>query len=183
MSFLLRFCALPVVAISIFSFSCEEKAPEVPTVFSLSATELQEGNASAQKTISVFREGPADALSVTYTIAAATAKDGIDLQAGTGTLEFASGSAEGLVKFNLLGDTNVVSVRLDNGRLKYTRELEGDTVGEVLSYVEYDPRELARRFRALAEEAVAKKRISARERFEIMEAYEAGLRGYTYFES
>lgn len=84
---------------------------------------------------------------------------------------------------NLLGDTNVVSVRLENGRLKYTRELEGDTVGEVLTYVEYEPKELARRFRTLAEDAVVKKRISAKERFEIMEAYEAGLRGYTYFES
>jgi arginine decarboxylase len=84
---------------------------------------------------------------------------------------------------NLLGDTNVVSVRLENGRLKYTRELEGDTVGEVLTYVEYEPKELARRFRTLAEEAVTKKRITAKERFAIMEAYEAGLRGYTYFES
>lgn len=84
---------------------------------------------------------------------------------------------------NLLGDTNVVSVRLENGRLKYTRELEGDTVGEVLSYVEYETKDLARRFRTLAEEAVHKKRITAKERFEIMEAYEAGLRGYTYFES
>ncbi len=84
---------------------------------------------------------------------------------------------------NLLGDTNVVSVRLENGRLKYTRELEGDTVSEVLSYVEYEPKELIRRFRVLAEEAVVKKHISARERFEIMEAYEGGLRGYTYFES
>ena len=84
---------------------------------------------------------------------------------------------------NLLGDTNVVSVKVENGRLKYTRELEGDTVSEVLSYVEYDPKELVRRFRVLAEEAVLKRRISARERFEIMEAYEEGLRGYTYFES
>jgi arginine decarboxylase len=84
---------------------------------------------------------------------------------------------------NLLGDTNVVSVRIENGRLKYTRELEGDTVSEVLTYVEYDPKDLARRFRTLAEEAVIKKRITAKERFEVMEAYDAGLRGYTYFES
>ena len=84
---------------------------------------------------------------------------------------------------NLLGDTNVVSVRIENGRLKYTKELEGDTVSEVLTYVEYEPKELVRRFRVLAEEAVVKKPISVRERFEIMEAYEEGLRGYTYFES
>nr|WP_256200114.1 hypothetical protein [Verrucomicrobium spinosum] len=84
---------------------------------------------------------------------------------------------------NLLGDTNVVSVRMENGKLKYTRELEGDTVSEVLSYVEYDPKEMVRRFRVLAEDAVVKKRITAKERFSIMEAYENGLRGYTYFES
>ncbi len=84
---------------------------------------------------------------------------------------------------NLLGDTNVVSVKLENGRLKYTRELEGDTVGDVLSYVEYDTKEMVRRFRMLAEDAVVKKRISPKERHHIMEAYEEGMRGYTYFES
>ncbi len=84
---------------------------------------------------------------------------------------------------NLLGDTNVVSVKIENGRLKYVRELEGDTVAEVLDYVEYDPKELIRRFRTLAEEAVVKKRISPKERHHIMEAYEEGMRGYTYFES
>lgn len=84
---------------------------------------------------------------------------------------------------NLLGDTNVVSVKVEGGKLKYTREMEGDTVAEVLSYVEYDTKEMARRFRALAEAAVVKKRISPKERFAITEAYENGLRGYTYFES
>jgi arginine decarboxylase len=84
---------------------------------------------------------------------------------------------------NLLGDTNVVSVSVENGKLKYRNELDGDTVAEVLSYVEYDPKDLATRFRNLAESAVASKRITATERREIMEAYEAGLRGYTYFES
>ena len=43
---------------------------------------------------------------------------------------------------NLLGDTNVVSVRIDNGKLKYSNEMDGDTVAEVLSYVEYEPKEL-----------------------------------------
>ena len=84
---------------------------------------------------------------------------------------------------NLLGDTNVVSVRLDNGKLKYTRELEGDSVAEVLSYVEYDPKDLVTRFRNLAESAVVSRRISPAERRDIMNAYEAGLRGYTYYET
>ncbi len=84
---------------------------------------------------------------------------------------------------NLLGDTNVVSVRVENGKVKYSRELEGDSVAEVLSYVEYDPKDMLTRFRNLAESAVISKRITATERREIMESFEAGLRGYTYFES
>jgi arginine decarboxylase len=84
---------------------------------------------------------------------------------------------------NLLGDTNVVSISLENGKLKYRNELDGDTVAEVLSYVEYDPKDLVTRFRSLAESAVVSKRITPIERKEIMEAYEAGMRGYTYFES
>jgi arginine decarboxylase len=84
---------------------------------------------------------------------------------------------------NLLGDTNVVSVSIENGKLKYRREQEGDSVSEVLSYCEYNPKELADRFRALAESAVVSRRITPSERKQIMQAFEEGLRGYTYFES
>ncbi len=84
---------------------------------------------------------------------------------------------------NLLGDTNVVSVRIENGKLKYTQEIEGDTVSEVLTYCEYEPKEMLSRFRQLAENAVHTNLISARERREIVDAFEAGMRGYTYFES
>lgn len=84
---------------------------------------------------------------------------------------------------NLLGDTNVVSVSIENGKLKYRREQEGDSVAEVLSYCEYNPKDLADRFRALAESAVVSKRITPTERKVIMGAFEDGLRGYTYFET
>ena len=44
---------------------------------------------------------------------------------------------------NLLGDTNVVTIRiLDNGEYEFVSEQEGDTVADVLSYVEYDPKRL-----------------------------------------
>jgi arginine decarboxylase len=43
--------------------------------------------------------------------------------------------------------------------------------------------ELIQRCRLLAEEAVVTTRITAKVRFEIMERYEEGMRGYTYFES
>jgi len=85
---------------------------------------------------------------------------------------------------NLLGDTNVVTVEVNrDGRLHYTREIEGDSVADVLSYVEYDPKRIIRRIRRLAETAVQEGRIEAKDRRLIMDAYEDGLRGYTYFES
>ncbi len=85
---------------------------------------------------------------------------------------------------NLFGDTNVVSIRADeDGEIEYVQEVAGDSVADVLSYVEYNPARLAEQFRMLAEEAVKQKRITPAERREILAAYENGLRGYTYFES
>ncbi len=85
---------------------------------------------------------------------------------------------------NLLGDTNVLHVRIGkDGQVEYTHEIAGDTVAEVLAYVEYDPREMINRMRTRAEQAVRDGRITAVERREIMSAYETGMRGYTYFET
>lgn len=84
---------------------------------------------------------------------------------------------------NLLGDTNVVSIRVqEDGQITFVRELEGDTVGEVLSIVQYNPKNMIERFRATAEQAVREKRITPQERRTIMKAYESGMLGYTYFE-
>lgn len=84
---------------------------------------------------------------------------------------------------NLLGDTNVVSVKIDeDGQIHYTREIEGDSVADVLSYVEYEPKEMVRRMREMAENAVKAGRMTPKERRAVMDAYESGLRGYTYFE-
>jgi arginine decarboxylase len=84
---------------------------------------------------------------------------------------------------NLLGDTNVVTIQVDrDGNLNYSRELEGDSVADVLSYVEYDPKRMIQRIRELAESAVRNDAITARDRRKIMEAFENGMRGYTYFE-
>lgn len=85
---------------------------------------------------------------------------------------------------NLLGDTNVMHVRLGtDGAVEYADEIAGDTVADVLSVVEYDPREMVGRVRGMAEQAVRDGRITPEERRDIMSAYEAGMRGYTYFES
>ena len=84
---------------------------------------------------------------------------------------------------NLFGDTNVVSIRFDEeGEVEYVRELEGDTVEDVLGYVEYDTKDLFRRFREKAERAVKTRRIQGAERKAILNTYSEGLRGYTYHE-
>ncbi|MEG2247817.1 MAG: biosynthetic arginine decarboxylase [Akkermansia sp.] len=83
---------------------------------------------------------------------------------------------------NLLGDTNVVGVHLEGGRPVYTHEIEGDTVADVLSYVEYDPKALIGKFRSFAEGAVAEGRITPVERRKAMDIFRSGLNGYTYYE-
>ena len=85
---------------------------------------------------------------------------------------------------NLFGDTNIVNINVDShGQFEFGEEMHGDTVADVLSYVEYEPKEMLERFRELAENAVRSQRISPAERRDILDAYDAGLRGYTYFET
>ncbi len=84
---------------------------------------------------------------------------------------------------NLMGDTNVVSIRAsDDGSYEFVREIRGDSVSDVLSYVEYDTRHILDNLRDAAEQAVRKGNISPSERLSIMQAFEDGMRGYTYFE-
>ncbi|MFT5634399.1 MAG: arginine decarboxylase [Rubritalea sp.] len=84
---------------------------------------------------------------------------------------------------NLLGDTNVVSVGIKNGKVQYLRELAGDTNSDVLSYVEYDTNNLIDRFRHLAERSVEDGKITPSQRKEIMNSFRESIDGYTYFES
>ena len=85
---------------------------------------------------------------------------------------------------NLLGDTNVVGISIspEDGRFEIIKELEGDSVGDVLSYVEYNPQTLLDSFKHNAERAVREKTITPAERKVIVTAFEDGIRGYTYFE-
>ena len=77
----------------------------------------------------------------------------------------------------------VVSIRIeDDGSYEFVREQEGDTVADVLSYVEYDPRHILESLRSAAERAVREGRITPSQRFSFLQTFEDGLRGYTYFE-
>jgi len=84
---------------------------------------------------------------------------------------------------NLLGDTNIVSIQItENGEFEFIREIEGDSVADILSYVEYDTKEMVARFRETAELSIRNGLITPQERQKIMKVFLAGLRGYTYFE-
>lgn len=84
---------------------------------------------------------------------------------------------------NLFGDTNVVSVRVnEDASFDFIREFEGDCIADVLSYVEYNPQEMLEKFRKRAETAVRAGKITAAARKNMLSAFSESLRGYTYFE-
>lgn len=84
---------------------------------------------------------------------------------------------------NLFGDTNVVTIRLNkDSSFDFVQETHGDTVADVLSYVEFDPKDMQLRFRNKVEAAVKAGRISAKERQLILKSYNASMQGYTYYE-
>jgi arginine decarboxylase len=84
---------------------------------------------------------------------------------------------------NLLGDTNAVHVSLDEGgEINLDAVIKGDTVREVLNYVQYSSDELAGRMRKDVERAVRNGKISLDESRQLLRFYESGLEGYTYLE-
>lgn len=84
---------------------------------------------------------------------------------------------------NLFGDTNTVHVDCDsNGNITLGSIQKGETVREVLEYVEFDQRELTDRLQAQVEVAVESALIDDRQAGELMRFYEEALNGYTYLE-
>ncbi|HZT81056.1 MAG TPA: biosynthetic arginine decarboxylase [Gemmataceae bacterium] len=84
---------------------------------------------------------------------------------------------------NLFGDTNAVHVSLDeDGEVSLDAVIKGDTVREVLAYVQYSADELTARLRKDVERAVRAGKISLEESRQLLRFYESGLEGYTYLE-
>src|SRR3954469_12242529 len=84
---------------------------------------------------------------------------------------------------NLFGDTHAVHVSLDErGSVVLDAVIKGDTVKEVLDYVEFDADTLVRKLRQDVELAVREGKISYEESGRLLEFYEDGLGGYTYLE-
>ncbi|MFM8284493.1 MAG: biosynthetic arginine decarboxylase [Planctomycetaceae bacterium] len=84
---------------------------------------------------------------------------------------------------NLFGDTNAVHVSTDaRGEVIVDAVIKGDTVREVLGYVEFDSSLLVQRLRAAIEHAVREGRICDQQAGRFLRFYEEGLGGYTYLE-
>ncbi|TWT51524.1 Biosynthetic arginine decarboxylase [Thalassoglobus neptunius] len=84
---------------------------------------------------------------------------------------------------NLFGDTNTIHVDLDeNGRVMLESIIKGETVSEVLEYVQFNGRELIDRLQMAAEAAVREGLIDNAEAGRLIKFYEEGLNGYTYLE-
>jgi arginine decarboxylase len=84
---------------------------------------------------------------------------------------------------NLFGDTDAVHVRLDGDDYRVEHVVEGDSVTEVLSYVQYSKEDLVSRVRRAVEVALRDKRITMAESGRFMRRYEEALDGYTYLTS
>jgi len=83
---------------------------------------------------------------------------------------------------NLFGDTNAVHVRVTKDGYFIDHVVEGDSVSEVLGYVQYDRADLVRRVRRASEEALRSRSISFEESALLLRRFEEGLAGYTYLE-
>jgi arginine decarboxylase len=84
---------------------------------------------------------------------------------------------------NLFGDTHAVHVSFDeHGAARIDALVKGDTVREVLDYVEFDPEVLLGKMRTDVETAVREGRIDNEGAGRLIRFYEDGLHGYTYLE-
>ena len=81
---------------------------------------------------------------------------------------------------NLFGDTDAVHIKLDGDHYRVEHVVEGDSVAEVLSYVQYSKDDLVSRVRRVVEDAVREKRLTTAESGRFMRRYEEALEGYTY---
>ena len=83
---------------------------------------------------------------------------------------------------NLFGDTNAVHISMKDGTYHIDQIFDGETVEEVLDYVQYNPKKLVRQLEIWVTKSVKQGRISLEEGKEFLSNYRSGLYGYTYLE-
>lgn len=83
---------------------------------------------------------------------------------------------------NLFGDTNAVHISVNDKGYHIDQIFDGETVEEVLDYVQYNPKKLVRQLETWVTKSVKQGRISLEEGKEFLSNYRSGLYGYTYLE-
>ncbi|PKL86119.1 MAG: arginine decarboxylase [Ignavibacteriae bacterium HGW-Ignavibacteriae-1] len=83
---------------------------------------------------------------------------------------------------NLFGDTNAVHIAIENNKYVIKQVIDGETVEEVLDYVQYNSKKLVRTMESWVTTAVKEGKITAAEGKEFLAIYRSGLYGYTYLE-
>ena len=83
---------------------------------------------------------------------------------------------------NLFGDTNAVHITVNDKGYEIDQVIDGESVAEVLEYVQYNPKKMVRTVKTWVALSVKKGIISAKEGKEFLSNYRSGLYGYTYLE-
>ncbi|MDE6323602.1 MAG: biosynthetic arginine decarboxylase [Paramuribaculum sp.] len=83
---------------------------------------------------------------------------------------------------NLFGDTNAVHISVYKDRYEIDRVIDGESVAEVLDYVQYDPKKLVRNVEKWVTASMKDGHITPEEGREFLGTYRSGLYGYTYLE-
>jgi arginine decarboxylase len=81
---------------------------------------------------------------------------------------------------NLFGDTHAVHVDIVNGQQKISSIVKGDTVSEVLSYVQYEAREVMENVQSQIEDAISGCLINDGDAGKIGATFSKAMAGYTY---
>ncbi|MGM9833715.1 MAG: biosynthetic arginine decarboxylase [Candidatus Limisoma sp.] len=83
---------------------------------------------------------------------------------------------------NLFGDTTAVHISVYADRYEIDQIIDGETVAEVLDYVQYNPKKLVRNVETWVTQSMKKGKITPEEGREFLSNYRSGLYGYTYLE-
>ena len=83
---------------------------------------------------------------------------------------------------NLFGDTNAVHVSVYKDRYEIDQVIDGETVAEVLDYVQYNPKKMVRSVETWVTTSMKSGVITPEEGREFLSNYRSGLYGYTYLE-
>lgn len=83
---------------------------------------------------------------------------------------------------NLFGDTNAVHINVYKDHYEIEQVIDGETVDEVLEYVQFSPKQLVRNVESWVSESIRMGKITSEEGNEFVRNYRSGLYGYTYLE-